>query len=146
SRRCSTSNSGLLLQLGGDARQAEHESCSVSGPVAVRTQVSAELLREDGARVEPEAVAVLLRRESEREQPAQYVGRDADARVLDVDRDRFLVLPPQAHRELPARRAAGLERVTRVAEQVAEDLDQLVSVERDGGEWLVFAPHGDVRH
>ena len=41
---------------------------------------------------------------------------------------------------------ARLQRMACIAQQVAEDLDQLVTIERQRRQRLVFAPDGDVGH
>ena len=63
----------------GLQRQPQRELRTTTRSVAMPGKMTAELLGQDGARVKPESVAVLLGREPELEQSFQRLRRDADS-------------------------------------------------------------------
>jgi hypothetical protein len=85
-------------------------------------------------------VAVLLGRESKFKQALQHVLLDTNAGVLDFDCDGIGIVPAYTQKELAASVDMRLQCMTRIAQQVAEDLDQLVTIQCQRRERLVFAP------
>src|SRR5882672_9274277 len=117
--------------MGSAQWQAQREAGTAARALAVPAQIATQFLGEIRARVQTEPVPVFLGGESELEQPLERTRLDPDSRILDVDRERARRLLANTNRQ--EARAPGLvpQRMTCVAQQVPEYLNQLVAVERE---------------
>ena len=93
----------------------------------------------------PNPCPSFLGREAELEQPSKRVCTDAYARILHLDDDRSVRLRAHAECEYAPSLAARVQRMPCVAEQIAENLDQLVPIEHQSGGPLVFALDDHIR-
>ncbi len=88
-------------------------------------------------------MAILLGGKSEREEPRERLGADTDAGILDLDLEPLCARAHRHAEELLARRLFA-QSLTGVAQQIREDLDELVPIEREARHALVIASHGDL--
>src|SRR5262245_2442094 len=127
-------------------RNLQHEARSAPAPFAVCRPAPTHRLRRVGAVVQAEAVTVAARREAVPEDPAHVLGRDADAVVLHLD--TYVALArrvdgdPQHTRRVPF---ALFESVLRVADEIDDDLQELMAIGQHRRERREIAHDLDVR-
>ena len=112
--------------------QFEGEDGPFGQAVAVCAEQSAHFAGGIGAAVEAKTVAVLAGGESVRENSGQVLGRDADAVVGDRDLDLVVSVHGNGDGNAAVRGAEFVDGVFGVADQVDQDLEDLVFVHQDG--------------
>ena len=122
-----------------DERQFEREGGAGAGPFTVRGQGTAHFLGGESAAVQTEAVTIFLGGKAVREDARQIVWRDADAVVFDDDGNAFVVVHADGDFNALVSAGGGVDGVFRVTDQVHENLENLVFIDRDEGHFLVIA-------
>src|SRR5579883_3165527 len=121
--------------------QFQNERGAESRAFAVRHKRAANLPCGEGAAVQAEAVAVFSRGETKAENAREIFRGDSDA-VIGNGNAQSLVAGGEADDELFVRARRHGAGVSRVADEIDEDLQHFVLVDADDGQiGLVFAQH-----
>ncbi len=112
-------------------RHGKSEGGALAGPVAVDGERAAEFFGGQGAAVQAETMAVPASREAMGKDAGQMLGTNADAIVDDLDGDRFLLRRKDADGQTFVMPFGSAEGVLGVANEVDEDLEDPVLVQRD---------------
>src|SRR5882757_6458995 len=140
---CPRSRASPYFQTVSD-RQVQCEAGAAARPVAFPGYLAAQFLGQDGAGMQAESMPLLLGRKSKFEQSAQCGTVDSRARVLDVYGEPSRRRRQYAHGQLPLAHALIQQRMARVAQEIGQDLDQLVTIERERQNRGVLAVDHDI--
>src|SRR3989454_8051742 len=94
---------------------------------------SAHFVGRQGTAVEAKTVAVFTRREAVFENPRQVFWRDPDAVVAHFNPNPFVTISRQAHGDLLVRSIQLAARGFGVANEIHQDLQDLVLIDKDAG-------------
>src|SRR5580658_2225286 len=129
SRRWVTrSDSSAMGALRRGERQREREGCPCARTCALGAQRSTQFLGRQRTAVQPEAMTVFARGEAMTEDTVEILRRDTDAGVADGD-DDLVCVEPYADRHALLGAAGFVTRILGVADDVYQDLQDLVLVD-----------------